>query len=96
MYFYESIIIVIGQSLRRLTFISAPKIPVCTTGICFLHSSTKYSYKGIAMSGLALSEKDITVICSNTEKKDIAKILTEVALIHESYAPLEIINHSDY
>ena len=48
------------------------------------------------MSGLALSEKDITVICSNTEKKDIAKILTEVASIHESYAPLEIINHSDY
>ena len=37
---------------------SAPNIPVSTTGIIFLHSETKYSYKGIAISGLAASTKD--------------------------------------
>ena len=57
-YFFDSIIIVTGPSFKRETFISAPKTPVLMTGICFLHSSTKYSYKGIATSGLAASIKE--------------------------------------
>ena len=56
--YFESIIMVTGPSFKRSTFMSAPNNPVSTTGIIFLHSETKYSYKGIATSGLAASTKD--------------------------------------
>ena len=40
----ESNTIVNGPSFIRLICISAPKIPVCTLGISFLHCSIIYSY----------------------------------------------------
>ena len=49
---------VTGPSFNKLTFISAPKIPVWTTEICFLHSLTKYSYRGEAISDFAALEKE--------------------------------------
>ena len=55
--YYRSIIIVTGPSFNNWTFISAPKIPFCTSRPFRAHSLQKYSYNGIASSGLAASIK---------------------------------------
>ena len=44
----ESRMMVNGPSFRSSTFISAPKLPVSTTGSCFLHSAMIYSYSSLA------------------------------------------------
>ena len=55
--YYRSIIIVTGPSFNNWTFISAPKIPFCTSRPYRAHSLQKYSYNGIASTGLAASIK---------------------------------------
>src|SRR5688572_3846341 len=52
--FFVSMIIVTGPSFTRLTFISAPNSPVCTSLPRFdCTTLTKDSYNGIAISGFA-------------------------------------------
>ncbi len=52
--FFESIRIVTGPSFSKDTFISAPNLPVCTGRVDSCRRvSTNFSYKGMAVSGLA-------------------------------------------
>ncbi len=52
-----SSIMVTGPSFTDETSMSAPNLPVSTLKPLFLHSSITSSYKGMAVSGLAASEK---------------------------------------
>ena len=54
----ESSTMVNGPSFISSTFISAPKLPVSTTGSSFLHAAMIYSYKLFASSGFPALIKD--------------------------------------